>query len=126
MQKVGDCMSAPVITTGADALAHDAVQEMFKHRVGALLVMQGSKCVGIVTKHDWRHKVLDGEGDPKSFRVEDIMTRKLIVIERDEPLTKASILMKKNNFHHVAVVHNKKIVGMLSTKDLEKRFESHT
>ena len=119
-------MSAPVLTIDAEALAHAAVQDMFKHRVGALLVMKEKKCIGIVTKYDWRHKVLDGEGDPKAFTVEDIMTRRLITIGRDEPLAKASILMKKNDFRHVAVVHEKKVVGMLSMKDLEKRFENQS
>ncbi len=126
MQKVGDCMSAPALTIGADALAHDAVQDMFKYGVGALLVMHEGKCVGIVTKTDWRQKVLDGEGDPRSFTVESIMTRRLIVIGRDEPLTKASILMKKKGFRHVAVTHENKIVGVLSMKDLEKRYENQT
>jgi len=58
MSKVGDFMSFPALSTSLDALAHNAVQDMYTHNVGALLVTEKGKYVGIVTKADWIKKIV--------------------------------------------------------------------
>lgn len=122
MSKVGDFMSSPVLTTSLDAFAHNAVNYMYTHNVGALLVTEKGKYVGIVTKADWMHKVLEKDGDPRGIKVSSIMTTSIIALEKDGSLAKASKLMKENKCRHIAVTDNGEIIGMLSIKDLERYY----
>jgi CBS domain-containing protein len=122
MDKIGAYMSSPVLTTSPDALAYDAVREMFEHNVGALLVKENEEYVGIFTKTDWIHKVLKWEGDPIAIKVSSVMTAPIITAWADEPLAKASLLMEKNRIRHIAVIDKEKMVGVLSVKDLERYY----
>lgn len=122
MDKIGAYMSSPVFTTSPDAFAYDAVREMFEHNVGALLVKENEKYVGIFSKTDWLHKVLKWEGDPIGIKVSSVMTAPIITALADEPLAKASLLMEKNRIRHIAVIDKEKIIGILSVKDLERYY----
>ena len=122
MDTVGAFTSSPVLSTNPDALAYDAAHNMFEHNVGALLVKDNGKYVGIFTKTDWMHKVLKWEGDLFAIKVATVMTAPIITVEKDEPLAKASLLMERNGIRHIAVMDKEKIVGMLSIKDLERYY----
>lgn len=122
MDKIGNYMSSPVFTTTPDAIAFDAVREMFDHYVGALLVKENEEYVGIFSKADWIYKVLKWEGDPSGVIVSSVMTSPIITAWVDEPLAKASLLMEKNRIRHIAAIDKEKIVGMLSVKDLERYY----
>jgi signal-transduction protein with cAMP-binding, CBS, and nucleotidyltransferase domain len=123
MSKVGDFMSSPVLSTGHDHFAHNAVQNMYTENVGALLVTEKGEYVGIVTKADWMHKVLEKDGDPNGIKVSSIMTSPIISLDKDESLTEASKLMKENKCRHIAVTDDGEIIGMLSIKDLERYYQ---
>ena len=122
MKNVGDYMSSSILTTTTDAFAHDAAHEMFKNGVGALLVTENEKYVGIFTKMDWIHKALKWEGDPKGFTVLSLMTAPIITVERDDLLVRASLLMGENRVRHLGVIHEGQIVGIISVKDLERHY----
>ena len=123
MSKVCDFMSCPVLSTSLDAFAHNAVEDMYTENVGALLVTEKGEYVGIITKTDWMHKVLEKDGDPNGIKVSSIMTSPIISLDKDEPLTKASKLMKESKCRHIAVTDNGEIIGMLSIKDLERYYQ---
>ena len=116
-------MSCPVLSTSLDAFAHNAVEDMYTENVGALLVTEKGEYVGIITKTDWMHKVLEKDGDPNGIKVSSIMTSPIISLDKDEPLTKASKLMKESKCRHIAVTDNGEIIGMLSIKDLERYYQ---
>lgn len=119
MIKAGSYMNSPILTTTPDALAYDAVREMNQKNVGAFLVESNGEYMGIFTKTDWTHKFLRG-GDPNSIKVSAMMAAPIITIERDEPISKASVLMEENKIRHIAVTDKGEIIGILSIKDLEK------
>ena len=96
---------------------------MYTENVGALLVTEKGEYVGIVTKADWMHKVLEKDGDTNGIKVSSIMTTPIISLDKDEPLTKASKLMKENKCRHITVTDNGEIIGMLSIKDLERYYQ---
>lgn len=124
MSKIADYMSSPVLTTTPDSRGHDAVEYMYTHNIGALLVKENEQYVGIITKADWMHKVLRGDGDPSVIKVSTIMTAPILTLEKKDSLAKASDLMKEKKIRHVAVTDKEKIVGMLSIKDLERYYQS--
>jgi signal-transduction protein with cAMP-binding, CBS, and nucleotidyltransferase domain len=122
MKNVGDYMSSSVLTTNPGAFAHDAANEMFKNGVGALLVKENEEYIGIFTKMDWIHKALKWEGDPNGFTVSSIMSSPIILVERDDLLVRASLLMGENRVRHLGVIHEGQIVGIISVKDLERHY----
>jgi len=95
---------------------------MYEKNVGALLVRERDKYIGIFTKADWFNKVLMKDGHSKKIMVSDIMSTQIITIEKDQPLEKASKLMNENNTRHIVVTDNGDIDGILSIEDLEKYY----
>ncbi len=122
MIKASSYMSSPVRFINADKNCQEALATMYEHNIGALLVKDGHKYVGIITKTDWYHKVLNGDGNQTTSKVSEIMTSPIISIDKEDSLAKASELMNKNKIRHIAIADKGKIVGILSVKDLEKHF----
>jgi len=122
MDKIGDYMNSPVLTTNPDSFVQGEVQYMYEKNVGALLVTENDKFVGIITKKDWIHKVLIIDEDPNNIRVSSIMTAPIITADVDEPLSRASEIMEEHQIRHIAVTDQEKIIGILSIKDLERYY----
>ena len=122
MSKVGKYMSTTLYTTSPDELAHKALDEMYKHKVNALLVKKNGDYVGIFTKTDWMILALKGECDLKSVQVSTLMTGIKSSIDKDQTIAEASALMEKRKVRHLPVTDNGNIVGMFSVKDMEKYY----
>jgi signal-transduction protein with cAMP-binding, CBS, and nucleotidyltransferase domain len=122
MSRVGSFMSSPVSAISPDTLAHDAMVILLENKVGTLLVKENEDYVGIFTKADWMRKVLKGDGYINSEEVGSVMSKSFITIERSETLGKASLLMEEHSVRHIAVTDKGEIVGVLSTKDLERYY----
>ena len=69
MSKISEFMSTTIYSTRTDTFAHEAIDKMYKNKVGALLVETGGKHTGIFTKTDWMVLVIKGECDPKTIKV---------------------------------------------------------
>jgi CBS domain-containing protein len=92
----------------------------FRHaRAGALLVMDGAKLVGILSERDLVHRVV-GEGrDPRTTRVEEVMTPHVDTVTPDASPEEAFALMTQRRIRHLAVVTARgRAVGMLSLRDV--------
>ncbi len=122
MSKVGEYMSQTLYSTSPDALAHEAIDEMYKNKISALLVKGDQDYEWIITKTDWMLLVLKGECDPKTIKVSDLMTRIVHTIETSQSVAEACTRIQENKVRHLPATENGKIVGMLSVKDIEKYF----
>jgi CBS domain-containing protein len=122
MIKVGDHMSTTLYSTTPDQYAHEALDEMYKNNVNALLVEENGKFVGIFTKTDWMILALKGECDIKAVKVSALMTKIKNCIDKNQTIAEASALMEQGKVRHLPVTENGKIVGMFSVKDLEKYY----
>jgi len=123
MPMIGPFMSSPVFTTSPETLAHEAMAIMLEKQVNALLIKENDEFVGIFTKADWLRKVVRGDGNVTSEKVCSVMSKNIVTAERSESLAKASLLMEEHKIRHIAVTDQGKIVGMLSTKDLENYYQ---
>ena len=119
MKTIGDIMSTTLFSTTPETSAFDAVEEMYKNKIGALFVKESSNFLGIFTKTDWMHLFLQGDCDPHKIKVTEVMSSPLITIDKNDPLPNASSLIEEKKIRHIAVTDNRKIVGMLSVKDLQ-------
>ena len=105
-----------VVEPGATVL--QAVERMNEHRVGALVVVEDGKFVGIVTERDILTRLVAKERSPRETRVSDIMTREAVSILPTATVEQAMKMVTENRYRHLPVVQAGKLVGMISAGDL--------
>jgi CBS domain-containing protein len=94
-----------------------AARLMKEHNVGAVLVLDGTRLIGIFTERDALFRVLAAGLDPAATRVGDVMTRQPQTIHPDEPFVRALRIMHEGKFRHLPVVEYERPLGMVSVRD---------
>ncbi len=120
---VKDYMSHDVRSIHRGATIKQAGQLLLKHKVGSLIVDDGSRYIGIITDSDLTRRAVAKGLDPNTATVASCMSRSLITIEEDESLADAMSLMKKQGIRHLPVTADATIIGVLSVSDLLRAFE---
>ena len=103
-----------------DNTVFDAVRLMAEKRVGALLVMDGERLVGIVTERDYARKTVLENRSSRDSPVKEIMTKRVLCVTPERTLDECMALMTDKRARHLPVVENKRVVGMISIGDLVK------
>jgi CBS domain-containing protein len=93
---------------------------MAEKEIGALLVMDGDKLVGIVTERDYARKVILEGKSSKTTSVAEIMTRKVLCVAPQRTVEECMALMTDKRARHLPVVESKRVIGVLSIGDLVK------
>ena len=75
MSMVCEYMSSQIFSISHDKYAYEAIDEMYKKKVSSLLVKDGGKYVGIISKTDWMLLFLKGECDVNEIKVLSLMTK---------------------------------------------------
>jgi CBS domain-containing protein len=101
-----------------DATVLDAISQMDSKRVGALLVMDGDKLVGILSERDYTRKVILLGRASKDTLVTEIMTAKVLVVRPQTSLGECLAVVTEQGIRHLPVVDDDKVVGLLSIGDL--------
>ena len=122
MSEVSKYMSTQIFSISPDRYAYEAVDQMYENKVSAILVKEGEKYIGIITKTDWMFVVLKGECDPKAMMVSAVMTKILNTIDENQTISEVCNIIETKKIRHVPVTRNGEIVGMFSVKDLEKYY----
>lgn len=122
MSTVGKHMSTQIFSTSPDKFSYEAIDDMYKNRVSALLVEKEGEYIGIITKTDWMLLVLRGECDPKKVKTSSVMTKIKSTINENKTIAEACAIMEERKIRHLPVTREGKISGMFSVKDLEKYF----
>ena len=107
---------APV-TAPRTATVLEAALLMKKTGKGALLVVEGSRLVGIFTERDALFRVIAAGRDPAVTRMADVMTPHPQTIHPDEPFLHAMRVMHKGAFRHLPVVEDDRPLGVVSARD---------
>jgi CBS domain-containing protein len=109
-----------VFTIRPDQIILDALVLMAEKGIGALLVMDGEKLVGIVSERDYARKVaLEGRSSRQS-KVSEIMSHRVLCARPNQTVHECMALMSDKRTRHLPVVDHKKILGMVSIGDLVK------
>ena len=122
MSEVSKYMSTQIFSISPDRFAYEAVDQMYENKVSAILVKEGEKYIGIITKTDWMFVVLKGECDPKAMKVSTVMTKISNTIDENQTISEVCNIIETKKIRHVPVTRNGEIVGMFSVKDLEKYY----
>jgi len=122
---VRSVMSKPVITIEENTSAHDAAALMTKKGVGSIVVTQKGKPVGIVTERDMLERVVAKGLDASKVQIKEIMSKSLITIKGNLPIIEAIRLMQKKRIRRLLVIENKKLVGIVTQRDLLRALAFH-
>lgn len=98
----------------------DAVKLMAEKEVGALLVMEEAKLVGIVSERDYARKVILKGRSSEGTRVAEIMTANVLFVHPDESVDDCMALMTEKRIRHLPIVEGEQVIGVLSLGDLVK------
>ncbi len=103
-----------------DDTVFDAVKMMAEKSVGALVVMEDDRLVGIISERDYARKIiLEGKAS-RDTPVADIMTRQVLCVSPDRTVDECMALMSDKRARHLPVVEDKHVIGVLSIGDLVK------
>lgn len=107
-----------VWSVSPDATVFEAIQVMAEKGVGALLVMEWSRLVGIISERDYTRKIVLKDRSSRATKVRDIMTQKVIHVTPDTSIDECMILMSDNRIRHLPVLDGDRVVGVMSVKDV--------
>ena len=105
-------------SVGPDTLVTECVRLMTASKIGALIVMDGERLIGIFTERDALNKVLAGGLDPRNTKVSAVMTKDPYCIPPTTTVDDAMKLISKRRFRHLPIVDNGKVLAVISSGDL--------
>jgi signal-transduction protein with cAMP-binding, CBS, and nucleotidyltransferase domain len=107
----------PVATIPAFETITEAARKMNDQAVGALIVLDGERPVGIVTDRDLVLRAL-ARGLPVDSRVDSVMTTEVISLDPDADLREALAIFRSNAIRRIPLIESERVLGMITVDDL--------
>jgi len=98
----------------------DAVAEMNRHRIGAIVILEGERLVGMFTERDVLRRVVGAGLDPHRACVAEVMTADVITIGPEATLEETTSIFTEKRCRHLPVVENGKLLGLISIGDITR------
>ena len=112
--------SKEIWSVRSDQPVLDAIRLMAEKGIGALLVMDGSSLVGVLSERDYARKVILENRSSKNTLVREIMTSDVVTVSPESEISECMSIMTENDFRHLPVVQGDEVVSMISIGDLVK------
>lgn len=123
MKRVRDILTVKghgVWSIEPSASVFDALGLMAEKEIGALVVLEGTKLVGLISERDYARKVaLMGRTSPTT-RVDEIMVTRVVYAQPDQSIDECMALMTEKRVRHLPVLDGEELVGIISIGDLVK------
>ena len=103
-----------------DAQVYDALSLMAEKNIGALLVMEADRLVGIFSERDYARKVILQGKSSRETKVHEIMTKQVICVHLDQSIEEGMAMMTDKHIRHLPVLENDELVGVISIGDVVK------
>lgn len=117
-QSVLERKGPDVATVDRHAHVLDAARIMNQKRIGAVVVTEGPRVVGIFTERDILNRVVAAGREPNATKVGDVMTSPMAVCRRDTSVGECKAIMSQKRIRHLPVVEEGKLYGLISTGDI--------
>ncbi|MDD5416499.1 MAG: CBS domain-containing protein [Candidatus Aenigmarchaeota archaeon] len=117
---VKDAMVSRVVTARPAQTVQEGAELMRKEDVGALVICEGKKPIGIVTREDMVVKVVSKDMKASDLKLKDIMNKALVTVEPDVDLADAARTMSKYGYERLPVVSMGTLVGIISDREIAK------
>ena len=123
MKRVRDILTRKgndVWSISPSASVYDAMKLMADKGIGALLVMEGEKLVGIISERDYARKVILQGRSSRTTSVEEIMTSRVAYAEPGQNIEECMAVMTEKRIRHLPVMEASQVRGVISIGDLVK------
>jgi CBS domain-containing protein len=101
-----------------DDTVFEALQLLAEYEVGALMVMDQGKLVGVFSERDYTRKIALQGRNSKDTRVRDIMTRDVLFVTPTTGTRASMALMSEKKIRHLPVLDGSTVLGMISIRDI--------
>lgn len=101
-----------------EATVFDALHLLAEHDVGALLVMENERLLGIFSERDYTRKIALQGRDSRHTLVNEVMTPNVLVVKPTTEMRECMSLMSQRKIRHLPVMEGDQVIGMLSIRDL--------
>ena len=98
----------------------DALIILAEYKIGALVVMEKDKMVGIFSERDYAREVVLKGKSSKVTTIEEVMTKNVLVGHAKDTFEKAMTIMTENHIRHLPIMDGHNVIGMLSLGDVAK------
>lgn len=123
MKTVGELLQAKghaIWSITPDATVYEALELMAEKDVGALMVIDAGKLVGILSERDYARKVILKGRFSKETPVREIMTGKVMYVGPDDTIEQCMALMAEMRLRHLPVFEVDRLIGVISIGDVGK------
>ena len=103
-----------------EAMVYEAIERMANVEVGALLVMDQDKLIGVISERDYTRKVILEAKSSRETPVREIMTTEVITVDHNQTIEDCMKLMTSHHVRHLPVMDSSRIIGVLSIMDVVK------
>ncbi|MBT8378877.1 MAG: CBS domain-containing protein [Ignavibacteria bacterium] len=110
--------SRELFTVRVNTTVKDAVFYMAEKGVGLVPVMDNGKLVGVFSERDLVKRVISKNKKIEETKVDEVMTKDLIIASANEPNESILAKMKDARIRHILAIENEKLIGVLSMRDL--------
>jgi CBS domain-containing protein len=107
-----------VHSISSHATVYEALEELAKRDIGALVVMNGADLVGVFSERDYARKVSLKDRSSREMQVHEIMSSPVVFVDRKATVDDCMCLMTSKRFRHLPVVDAGTVVGVVSIGDL--------
>ena len=118
IHEILDHKGTAVWSVSPDTIVFEAIQLMAEKNVGALLVTEGGKLVGIVSERDYTRKVALKGKSSKEMRVREIIPARVLSVTPMNTIEECMRMMTENRVRHLPVLEGDQIKGVISIGDL--------
>ena len=128
MKNAGDILrekGTDIFTISPEAKVYEALEKMAEKDIGALLVFEGKRLVGLISERDYARKVILKNKFSKDTPVSDIMSRDVLTVEPYTDLETCMELITEHRVRHLPVVKDDEVVGIVSIGDIVKGIIEH-
>lgn len=109
-----------IISIASNRPVFDALVIMAEYKIGALVVIDGDKLVGVFSERDYAREVILKGRSSKNTQISEVMTSKVLVAQPSDSVEYAMSLMSDKRIRHLPVIEDDKVIGVLSIGDLVK------
>jgi CBS domain-containing protein len=110
---------------GPNDSVFSALQLMAAKGTGFVVVQDNDRLVGVFSERDYARKVILQGLASRETPVRIVMTQKVVSVTLEETIPQCMVLMNENRFRHLPVIHDGKIIGVLSVGDILKEILAH-
>ena len=120
IREILDKKGHQIWSVSPDTKIFEALQLMAEKNIGALVVLNGDKLVGIISERDYARKVALKGKTSKETPVRDIMTPKVLYVTPEKTAEDCMALMIEKRIRHLPVYKQDKLIGVVSIGDVVK------